>query len=424
MEYIKPKSGGDIVTLISNLLIMGWNTIEMLRGYGEDQDVKTIFKRAGIYVEDPDYEKPKKLYPKFVREEWDGKNRVLYYRLPKGLSYKKIRKNMDVIDYGLKAEVLPKYLENDTTADFSLKILSGKLLDYIKADLGKIAEEIKEQGSGLWVPLGYSRRGLECINLADDNSSHIMIGGSIGGGKTTLLRLIMVMLHMVYTREEVVLWLADFKHGNEIQILGKNPELVDMKCSDPGESQSYFMELYAETQRRYDAFHRIGVTNITEFNQKSKEKIPHIILIIDELGKLEGKKYEHSRLALKHIAGDGRAAGVHVIMSMHRPTANIVDGTMKNNMPVTVAFRSNPVSARVLLGEDLWEASLMIDAEIAGRALVDWMHQILIQVPYITTDKTKRVMSAYQRQSAPQGHHENRMENEDRNGGIRKQIRT
>ena len=408
----------------ANLLIMVWNTIQIFRGMDEDKDVALIFRRAGVYIEDPDYEKPKKLYPEFVKEEWDGKNRVLYYRLPKGMSFRKIVKNQDALEFGLKAEVLLKYLENDTKADFSLKILSGKLLDFIKADLNKIVADIRKRGPGVWVPLGYSRRGLECINLADDNSSHIMIGGSIGGGKSTLLRLIMVMLHMVYTREEVALWLVDFKHGNEIQVLGKNPELVDMKCSDPGESQSYFMELYTETQRRYEAFHHLGVTNISEFNRNSKDKLPHIILIIDELGKLEGKEYGAARLALKHVAGDGRAAGVHVIMSMHRPVANIVDGTMKNNMPVTVAFRSNPVSARVLLGEDSWEASQLIDPDIAGRAVFDWMHQILIQVPYITTDKTKLIMSAYQRQSARREQSLEQVGKIIDIGGIRKQIRT
>ena len=262
--------------------------------------------------------------------------------------------------------------------------------------INEITNAIKRKKKGLWIPLGYSRRGLELVNLADDNSAHILQGGSTGGGKSTLTKLIMVILHLVYTTGDVALWLMDLKQGNEIKLLGKNPLLVKNKCSNKEEAESFLGSLWNEVLRRYELFQEYDVTSIDEYNEIAEKRLPRILLIIDEYNKLEGKEYNTARLLAKHITGDGRSAGVHVYLSTHRPTANLVDGTLKNNFPVTVAFRCNPVSARVLLGEDEWQMSKKIDAEIAGRALFSYTDQILLQVPLLSNADTKYIMSNYQ----------------------------
>lgn len=125
--------------------------------------------------------------------------------------------------------------------------------------------------------------------------------------------------------------------------------------------------------------------------------IPHIVCFVDELTKLEGKEFKEAREKLSKVTGEGRASGVHMIISCHRPTANLVSGTMKNNIPAVVAFRCNPVSARVLLGEDEWESSMMIDKDIEGRALFKFKDEVLVQVPYIDDDMVTEIMAHYQK---------------------------
>lgn len=261
----------------------------------------------------------------------------------------------------------------------------------------EIVKAIKRKGKGLWVPVGYSREGLELINLANDNSCHILQGGSTGGGKSTLMKLIMVILHLVYTSKDVVLWILDMKHGNEMKMLGKNPSLAVNRCDSPDKAESFLRQLWAEVQRRYVLLNELDATGLDEYNEIAEEKLPRIFLVIDEFGKLEGKDYDKARLLVKHITGDGRAAGVHVYLSAHRPVATLVDGTLKNNFPVVIAFRSNPISARVLLGEDDWKMAKRIDPEISGRALLSHTHQVLIQVPFLSNPYAKKLMAKYQR---------------------------
>jgi S-DNA-T family DNA segregation ATPase FtsK/SpoIIIE len=395
----------NVLESLAFLLQQAWKLNKKLHGVDSDTElesiIRTIWERANIYVKVGEGENERKYYPELVDIGWSGANKVLYYRLPAGMKYSQITKNLDVLTSYLKSEILPRFLENHPKAHFSLTVLSGHLFDYIEADIEKLTKELDVKGKGLWVPIGYSRRGLEAVNLADHNTAHMLIGGSIGGGKSTLLRLILTFLHLRYTIDDINIWTCDFKHGNEMKILGKNPLLVTRTIQKPEQAENFFTELYLESERRYMLFEKMGdVTNLNDYNKKAKTKIPHIILAIDELGKLEGKEYKDARLLLKHITGDGRAAGIHVIMAMHRPTANIVDGTLKNNLPVVVGFRCNPISARVLFGEDQWELSQEIDHEIPGRAIFLYSDPVLVQVPWLSEEETQKIMASYQFKSA------------------------
>lgn len=382
--------------LIADMIVLTGRIIgRHLFHAGVPGTIALAWKRADVCAETKERNRNdmEKLYPRLVKTGWNGKNRVFYYKLPVGLSYKKILKNIDVIESYLKCEVIPKLLENHPTAHFSLTILSGHLLDYIEFS-DEIEEALKD--NGLWLPLGWSRRGLEQINLEDDNSCHLLLGGGTGAGKSTLARLFLVMLHIKYTRENVVLWLCDLKHGNDIALLGENPALVDKVVEEPEDVDKMADELSEEIKRRYSLFKQNGCRDIKSFNAK-KKRMPHLILFIDEYTKLEGKKFIETREKLSKITGEGRAAGVHVIVSCHRPTANLISGTMKNNMASVVAFRCNAVSARVLLGEDEWEDSLMIDKDIPGRALYKWKDNVLMQVPFIKDKVCEKIMKQYQK---------------------------
>lgn len=361
--------------------------------------IRLIFKRCDVCVETKESGIKDKKYPEVVKKGWNGKNRVLYYKIPPGLNLEKVTNCIPTMNDYFQKEVHFKYLENRRKAHFSLTILSGNLLDRIECNVEEMLKTIKSKGKGLWIPIGYSRKGLELINLADDNSAHILQGGSTGGGKSTLMRLIMVILHMLHTPQELNLWLMDLKQGNEIKMVGRNPLLVTKKCDKKEEAESFLSELWNEVLRRYELFQEYDVTSIAEYNEIAEKRMPRIILIIDEYNKLEGKPFDNTRLLTKHITGDGRSAGVHVYLSTHRPTANLVDGTLKNNFPVVVAFRCNPISARVLLGEDEWKMAMRIDPEISGRALLSYTNQVLVQVPFLSIVDTKVIMAKYQKPS-------------------------
>jgi hypothetical protein len=396
MSEVKP----DIIGLFSSTLVKAGRLA--LRHIGRKSGshpgrIMLSWKRNDVCVETKERGKDyvTKEYPQLVSKGWNGHNRVLKYRIPTGLKHDKLIKSINDIEFDLKSEVLFKLLENDKKAHFSLTVLSGHLKDIIM--YSDEANHLK--GKGLWIPLGWSRRGLEQLDLASNNSPHLMIGGGTGAGKSILARLILTTLHIKYTRDEVRLWLCDLKHGNDTSMLGDDPTLVDRVIIGPEAVASTMDELSKIITERYELIkaHK-GCSDIKSFNKMyHQEQIPHIICFVDELTKLEGKEFREAREKMSKVTGEGRASGVHMIISCHRPTANLVSGTMKNNIPAVVAFRCNPVSARVLLGEDEWESSMMIDKDIEGRALFKFKDEVLIQVPYIDDEAVGNIMVAYQK---------------------------
>lgn len=395
----------DIIGLFSDAIVMigrfSCNRIRWNRDYHPSQIMQN-WKRNDVCVETKERGKDHvvKEYPKLVSKGWNGHNRVFKYRIPNGLKHDKLIKSINDIEFNLKSEVLFKLLENDKKAHFSLTVLSGHLQDLINYT----DEATKLKDKGLWIPVGWSRRGLEQLNLASNNSPHLMIGGGTGAGKSIYARLILACLHMRYTRDEVRLWLCDLKHGNDIDMLGDYPLLADKIIKGPEAVEATMDELAVIIGQRYELIksHK-GASDINSLNKKyPAKKLPHIICFVDELTKLEGKEFRVAREKMSKNVGEGRAAGVHFIISCHRPTANLVSGTMKNNIPAVVAFRCNPVSARVLLGEDEWESSMMIDKDIEGRALFKHKDEVLVQIPYIDDNAIESIMSAYQKPQTTQ----------------------
>lgn len=388
----------DIVGLFADTIVQIGRFA--FRHIGKESDshpgrILLSWKRNGVCVETLERGKvTEKLYPSLVEKTWKGHNRVFKYKIPTGLKHDKLIKSINDIEFDLKSEVLFKLLENDKKAHFSLTVLSGHLKDLIM--YSDEADKLKDDG--LWIPLGWSRRQLEQLDLASNNSPHLMIGGGTGAGKSILARLILTSLHIKYTRADVRLWLCDLKHGNDVAMLGHDPMLVDKVITGPENVAETMDQLARIIGERYELFKKFSCPDIKAFNKKyPKQRIPHIICFTDELTKLEGKEFKEAREKMSKVTGEGRASGVHMIISCHRPTANLVSGTMKNNIPAVVAFRCNPVSARVLLGEDEWESSMMIDKDVEGRALFKFKDEVLIQVPYIDDDMVTEIMSHYQK---------------------------
>jgi hypothetical protein len=392
----------DILGLTSSTIVKIGRFVLQHFPHAKDSHSSRIllsWKRNDVCIETKERGKEyvTKEYPKLVESTWKGHNRVLRYRIPTGLSHAKLIKSINDIEFDLKSEILFKLLENDKKAHFSLTILSGHLLDLI--NYTNEAQNMPDK-NGLWIPLGWSRRGLEQLNLASSNSPHLMIGGATGGGKSILGRLILAALHMRYSRDECRLWLCDLKHGNGTARLGKNPLLVDRTISDAEDVEQMMDDLSVIISERYESFKLHECDDLAAYNEEYPDKkLPRVVVYFDELTKLEGKEFKAAREKMTKVTGEARGSGVHFIVSCHRPTANLISGTMKNNFSAVVAFRCNAVSARVLLGEDEedYKAASMIDPDVEGRALFSFKDQVLIQVPFIDNKIIKEIMANYQK---------------------------
>ena len=109
---------------------------------------------------------------------------------------------------------------------------------------------------------------------------------------------------------------------------------------------------YKEMERRYSLMNEEGSRNLESFNEKSHEKLPYIVVVIDEMADLmmtAGKEVEHY---VQRLAQMARACGIHLVMATQRPSVDIITGSIKANFPSRISFQvASKYDSRTILGE-------------------------------------------------------------------------
>lgn len=391
-----------VTSIMAGVVGLGVGNIVMNIFGDEDHSLEgkmqLIFKRCDICIEKKESGKPKegdrrKLYPTLVKKTFEGENHnyVLYYKLPVGLSFIDILEKLHYICDGLNAEVIPKQLEGDIKSDFRLTVLRGHLKDKIIYT----NEHTLSKKDGIYALIGWSRRGFEQINLANSNTCDMLVAGVKGSGKSTLLRLIGTSFVLNYTPDELNLWLCDFKMGVEFEVFG-NTRLVTSKITKTKDAINFFAQLLMESDVRYEMFKDAGCVDIDEFNQQYPDKkIPHIVMMLDELAMLQND--QKAMIILTMLGAVGRASGIHMILSTQRPDSKVIDSNLKNNIAVTVGLRcKNAISSRVVMGEK--DSSLArIDPDTPGRCKIQHSKELYAQVPELTTKMAKQLCLPYEK---------------------------
>jgi S-DNA-T family DNA segregation ATPase FtsK/SpoIIIE len=361
--------------------------------------MQLAFKRAGVCVERKEIVHKAKdatyppLTPTLVKKSWEGKNIVLYFKLPVGLSLEKVYDNLGVLCDSIGSEIILKRIEGDFKSDFKMTILHGHLKD--KIPYTNDAMLIPKKEGSIYVPVGYGRRGFEYVDITDPETAHILVAGTSGSGKSTLLRLIIASLHLNYTDNEIQLWLADFKNGAEFSLF-RNTTLVKKSIKSVFDAEQFFLDALKECERRYNLMGNADTPDIDKYNEKFPDKkLPHIIIMIDELIMLDGMK--PLLMALKQLGSIGRAGGVHLCLSTQRPSADILDGSLKSNLGCIIGFRTrNAVSSRIIMGEKDSRLAY-IDPDTPGRCILSTVRDVYAQVPYLLPDQCVALMKPYYR---------------------------
>ncbi len=217
--------------------------------------------------------------------------------------------------------------------------------------------------------LGCSLVGFVIINL--NKTPHILIGGNTGSGKTVLLQ---CLLWQAILQSDVV-YVADFKGG--VDFSKRWTHFVHL-VTDENQLLALLDRLAAELDRRKALLVAAGAANITEYRQVTGDYMQRIIFACDEVAELldkTGADKEHkdfiskieARLSL--IARQGRAFGIHLILAMQRPDANILSGQIKNNMTTRICGRADATLSTIILGDG--RAAEQIPPDAQGRFLMD-----------------------------------------------------
>ncbi|MCH8800543.1 MAG: DNA translocase FtsK [Chloroflexi bacterium] len=178
---------------------------------------------------------------------------------------------------------------------------------------------------------------------------HMLIAGATGSGKSVCINSIVASLLLTKTPDQLRILMVDPKRV-ELTPFNGIPHLVGPVIVDVGEVNTSLRGLIREMLNRYKLMEETGARNIEGYNKRAKEKMPFLVLIVDELADLMmvgGFEVEQNLVRLAQL---GRATGIHLVLATQRPSVNVVTGLLKANIPARAAFAvASQVDSRVIL---------------------------------------------------------------------------
>ncbi|MEG0180520.1 MAG: DNA translocase FtsK [Peptostreptococcaceae bacterium] len=178
---------------------------------------------------------------------------------------------------------------------------------------------------------------------------HLLIAGSTGSGKSVCVNTLINSILYKANPDEVKFLLIDPK---VVELANYNgiPHLLIPVVTDPKKAANALNWAVTEMNRRYKLFAESSVKDITSYNEKSEEKLPKIVIIIDELADLMMVSASDVEDYICRLAQMARAAGMHLIVATQRPSVDVITGVIKANIPSRIAFAvSSQTDSRTIL---------------------------------------------------------------------------
>lgn len=209
-------------------------------------------------------------------------------------------------------------------------------------------EEYRSAGSKLTVALGLDVVG----NLAMGNLAkmpHLLIAGATGAGKSVGINTIIASILYNATPDEVRFLMIDPKR---IELSGYEgiPHLLHPVVVDPKLASRALNWAVREMERRYRMLEEAKVKSFDSYNETAEEKMPYIVVIVDELADLMMVASKDVEAAIARLAQMARAAGIHLILATQRPSVDVLTGLIKANFPTRISFKvSSKIDSRTIL---------------------------------------------------------------------------
>ena len=209
--------------------------------------------------------------------------------------------------------------------------------------------QFQEASSKLTVGLGMDISG-QAIFADIGKMPHLLVAGATGSGKSVCINTLISSILFKATPDEVKLILIDPKMV-ELSNYNGIPHLMVPVVTDPKKASSVLNWAVQEMEKRYSIFANHGVRDIKSFNRRyAEEKLPLIVIVIDELADLMMVSPKDVEDAICRILQKARAAGIHMILATQRPSVNVITGIIKANLPSRISFAvSSQVDSRTIL---------------------------------------------------------------------------
>jgi len=190
---------------------------------------------------------------------------------------------------------------------------------------------------------------IEVIDLS--KTPHLLVAGTTGSGKSVFINTLLASLLYKFSPDQLKLILIDPKML-ELSVYNDIAHLLAPVVTEPKKAIITLKWVCKEMERRYSMMNEEGTRSLEGYNQQANEKLPYIVVFIDEMADLmmtAGKEVEHY---VQRLAQMARACGIHLVMATQRPSVDIITGSIKANFPSRISFQvASKYDSRTILGE-------------------------------------------------------------------------
>ncbi|MGG0555264.1 FtsK/SpoIIIE domain-containing protein [Priestia aryabhattai] len=338
------------------------------------------FKTAEIYRSSKRGDRTVFMYPKIHAIDDNATYTRYTFSLLNGIDPELLNKKM----WALR-QVLGSNLEiKGSLKNFTITLHHQNLPKLVKYDYDDLKPEIERME--LPVVVGKSIYG-KYISYDMAELETLLVSGEIGAGKSSLLRAILTTLIKSNSPDELRLVLADLKRADLGLFHGV--EHVDSLSFEAKEMIKPFKQLRSEMYRRGDLLLEHGVTHIKGL----PFKLPRIVTVVDEMSII--KKERDLVELIEQIASQGRALGVHLIIAMQRPDADLLKSALKSNLRVRISGRQADATNAKVAGVP---GAHEIDAGARGRMMIKIDDIQAFQGVFLDEEDCKRMIAPFKKE--------------------------
>jgi len=268
-----------------------------------------------------------------------------------GVRVSKFTNLADDIALALKATAVRIEANASGTGTIGIEVANDKT---VSISLRRIisSPEFKKMDSPLTAALGLDIAG-NTITIDLAKMPHLLIAGSTGSGKSVCINSIIMSILFKSGPEDVKMLMVDPKQI-ELDPYNGIPHLTAPVVTDPKKAAGALKWAVGEMLNRYKLFSETSSKNIQSYNEKmvaqGKPKMPYYLIVIDELADLMMSSPHEVEDSICRLAQMARAAGMHLVIATQRPSADVITGLIKTNIPSRIAFAvASQIDSRIIL---------------------------------------------------------------------------
>ncbi len=260
------------------------------------------------------------------------------------------------------------------------------------------SQDFEKRKTTFGVPLGRDISGSVPV-LQVERAPHMLVAGATGSGKSVCLNTIIISLLYQNGPDDLKLIMVDPKRV-ELGVYAGIPHLLVPPIVKAEEAVNALKWAVREMERRLDYLAKFNAKDIDSYNAKQPERMPRIIIIIDELADLMIQNKRDVEATVVRIAQMARAAGIHLILATQRPSVDVITGTIKANIPTRLAFAvASQVDSKTIL--DVAGAEKLLGKGDMLLHNAELSKPKRIQGAFISEEEIEQVVNFLKKESTP-----------------------